>query len=66
MKHLKLFEDVVPANQSESEYRKRNTDQTTDVSKLDTIPLRSPSYQKGEIIIWSNDNDVDYDFAKNY
>lgn len=37
MKHLKLFEDV-PTNQSESEYRKRNTDQTTDVSKLDTIP----------------------------
>lgn len=64
MKHLKLFEDIVPAHQSESDYRKRNTDQTTDVTKMNNIPLRSPSYQKGEIIIWSNDKDVDYDFAK--
>jgi hypothetical protein len=31
------------------------------------IPLRQPSYKKGEIIIWSDqikNKDFDYDFAK--
>jgi hypothetical protein len=66
MKYIKLFEDIVPAHQSGSDYRNRNVDETTDVTKLDTIPLRSPVYQKGEIIIWSDNvknKDVDYDFA---
>ncbi len=65
MKYLKLFEDIVPAHQSESDYRNRNTDETVDVSTLDTITLRSPVYNKGEILIFSKDNDVNYDFAKN-
>ena len=28
------------------------------------IPLRQPSYKKGEILIFAEDRDVDYDFAK--
>jgi hypothetical protein len=64
MKYIKLFEDIVPAHQSGSAYKTRNVDETTDVTKLDIIPLRSPVYQKGEIIIWSEDRDVDYDFAE--
>lgn len=28
------------------------------------IPLRQPIYKKGEILIWSESRDVDYDFAK--
>jgi hypothetical protein len=28
------------------------------------IPLQQPSYKKGEILIWTSDRDVDYDFAK--
>jgi hypothetical protein len=64
MRYLKLFEDIVPAYQSGSEYRNRNTDETTDVTKLDSIPLRSPVYQKGEILIFSEGRDVDYEFAE--
>ena len=60
MKYIKLFEES-------SIYGNRNTDETSDVTKLDTMPLRSPVYQKGEIIIWSDNvknRDVDYDFAE--
>lgn len=67
MKYIKLFEDIVPAHQSGSDYRNRNTDETTDVTTLDTMVLRSPVYNKGEIIIWSDNvknRDVDYDFAE--
>lgn len=67
MKYLKLFEAIVPAHQSGSDYRNRNTDETIDVTTLDTISLRSPAYNKGEIIIWSDNvknRDVDYDFAE--
>lgn len=67
MKYLKLFESIVPAHQSTSEYRKRNIDETVDVTTLDTIALRSPVYNKGEIIIWSDNvknRDVDYEFAE--
>ena len=28
------------------------------------IPLQQPSYKKGEILIWTSDRDVDYDFAE--
>lgn len=60
MKYLKLFEN---------KYTKRNSEETVDVTKLDSMPLRSPVYQKGEIIIWSDfpisqENVVDYDFAE--
>lgn len=64
MKYIKLFESIVPAHQSGSDYRKRNTDETTDITNLETMSLRSPVYQKGEIIIWSEYRDVDYDFAE--
>jgi hypothetical protein len=64
MKYIKLFEGIVPAHQSGSDYRNRNTDETTDVTNLETMSLRSPVYQRGEIIIWSEDRDVDYDFAE--
>lgn len=67
MKYIKLFEDIVPAHQSGSDYRNRNTDETTDVTTLDKMLLRSPVYNKGEIIIWSDNvknRDVDYDFAE--
>jgi hypothetical protein len=60
MKYLKLFEN---------KYTERNTDETVDATTLDSMPLRSPVYQKGEIIIWSDfprgqENVVDYDFAE--
>jgi hypothetical protein len=67
MKYIKLFEDIVPAHQSGSDYRNRNIDETVDVTTLDTMLLRSPVYNKGEIIIWSDNvknRDVDYDFAE--
>jgi hypothetical protein len=64
MKYIKLFEGIVPAHQSVSDYRTRNTDETIDITKLETISLRSPIYQKGEIIIWSEARDVDYDFTE--
>jgi hypothetical protein len=50
MKYIKLFEDIVPAHQSGSDYRNRNIDETIDVTTLDTMLLRSPVYNKGEII----------------
>lgn len=60
MKYLKLFEN---------KYTERNTDETVDATTLDSMPLRSPVYQKGEIVIWSDfprdqENVVDYDFAE--
>lgn len=55
MKYLKLFEN---------KYTERDSEEAVDVTKLDTMPLRSPVYQKGEIIIWSESRDVDYDFAE--
>lgn len=60
MKYLKLFEN---------KYTERNTDETVDAATLDSMPLRSPVYRKGEIIIWSDftrgqENVVDYDFAE--
>lgn len=60
MKYLKLFEN---------RYTERNTDETVDATTLDSMPLRSPVYQKGEIVIWSDfprdqENVVDYDFAE--
>lgn len=60
MKYLKLFEN---------KYTERNSEETVDVTKLDTMPLRSPVYQKGEVIIWSDfpinqENIVDYDFTE--
>ena len=64
MKYIKLFEDIVPVHQSGSDYSTRNIDETTDVTNLEIMSLRSPVYQKGEIIIWSEDRDVDYDFAE--
>jgi hypothetical protein len=77
MKYIKLFEGIVPAHQSGSDYRNRNVDETIDVTTLDTMLLRSPVYNKGEIIIWSDNvkyrdkyqswthfTSVDYDFVE--
>lgn len=55
MKYLKLFEN---------KYNDKNTEEAIDVIKLDTMALRSPVYQKGEITIWSESRYVDYDFAE--